>query len=858
MDLRQDPFDNQMSLSDIQSVKDDTQPAVKQRVSAKKTAPVDDEPVVVTGNTTLTGQPADKVVINPTIDPFLMEEKDEPIVSPKNGKHAFIVGGFSPFTRAHHELVKHAQRNFEHVHVFTTQSTSRPIPVEDKIKYIKAAVGPNVTVSSTKTPLHAASEVYKRGAKQATFVGGSDRKAIVDRVNQYNDKPGAHGEYHFEKPVELEVFGKERTEGGSGLAGISGTKARAAESPEELKKFIPKALHPHAAKIFNQIHEELEYFEEAASLRTRLGRARNMKMNKNKLNRARTLARKRLAKTLQLRRRALKRARQNMRQRLAGERGKNYKSLSTSDKIAIDKMADKRKKQILRMATRLAPRIKRDEIARLASIASGKKVANSATPMIAEQMNVKQLISEKAAVALATKANNSGISLKVLCEVYARGIAEMKDTNHTPQQQGFARVNSYLAKGAAWIKDSDLHEQDRERIQQIGIKTPRQMEKFKFKNLKQTHSDQQTKDIQKDIADDENQVARRKVADIIRRRTNQLKDKILESMVSTNRRLATRAAHQGKAAESSLRSNIAKAAASGDATGVMHANMELKAKKELLGKITTIRPKTSYGRGTVKTTYTSNVARHRVDLSRKRRFNSALSEAVSSAIIKTSNRLTRSTAPQVSQVKKELVKAMKSKDYSTMADIIVYLTRDKLNQQKRIQQESTEYKIGSQSMTNDWVKKADTEKLKGMHDQMSAQNNLDRNQYQTHAAIKAELKKRNALLENVCVPEEDYIYQEWTEEQWNALTEENNEGRALNKPFRTPGGPKKFAVYVKNDKGNVIKLGFGDPNLEIKRDDPERRKAYRARHGCDNPGPRWKANWWSCNWSWSASKKVGA
>ena len=201
---------------------------------------------------------------------------------------------------------------------------------------------------------------------------------------------------------------------------------------------------------------------------------------------------------------------------------------------------------------------------------------------------------------------------------------------------------------------------------------------------------------------------------------------------------------------------------------------------------------------------------------------------------------------------------MKSKDYSTMADIIVYLTRDKLNQQKRIQQESTEYKIGSQSMTNDWVKKADTEKLKGMHDQMSAQNNLDRNQYQTHAAIKAELKKRNALLENVCVPEEDYIYQEWTEEQWNALTEENNEGRALNKPFRTPGGPKKFAVYVKNDKGNVIKLGFGDPNLEIKRDDPERRKAYRARHGCDNPGPRWKANWWSCNWSWSASKKVGA
>lgn len=72
----------------------------------------------------------------------------------------------------------------------------------------------------------------------------------------------------------------------------------------------------------------------------------------------------------------------------------------------------------------------------------------------------------------------------------------------------------------------------------------------------------------------------------------------------------------------------------------------------------------------------------------------------------------------------------------------------------------------------------------------------------------------------------------------------------LNKPFRTPGGPKKFSVYVKNEKGNVVKVNFGDPNMSIKRDDPERRKSYRARHGCDNPGPKWKANYWSCKmWS---------
>lgn len=80
--------------------------------------------------------------------------------------------------------------------------------------------------------------------------------------------------------------------------------------------------------------------------------------------------------------------------------------------------------------------------------------------------------------------------------------------------------------------------------------------------------------------------------------------------------------------------------------------------------------------------------------------------------------------------------------------------------------------------------------------------------------------------------------------------------KVLNKPFRTSKGPKKFSVYVKNDKGNVVKVNFGDPNMEIKRDDPARRKNFRARHQCDtNPGPRWKARYWSCK-MWESKKSV--
>ena len=66
----------------------------------------------------------------------------------------------------------------------------------------------------------------------------------------------------------------------------------------------------------------------------------------------------------------------------------------------------------------------------------------------------------------------------------------------------------------------------------------------------------------------------------------------------------------------------------------------------------------------------------------------------------------------------------------------------------------------------------------------------------------------------------------------------------LNKPMQ--GDVKKFKVYVKNPKGNIIKVNFGDPNMRIKKSNPKRRKSFRARHNCDNPGPKTKARYWSC------------
>ena len=87
---------------------------------------------------------------------------------------------------------------------------------------------------------------------------------------------------------------------------------------------------------------------------------------------------------------------------------------------------------------------------------------------------------------------------------------------------------------------------------------------------------------------------------------------------------------------------------------------------------------------------------------------------------------------------------------------------------------------------------------------------------------------------------------ELSEATCDCMTEGEYQGRdvPLGKPMR--GDVKKFKVYVKNPAGRVVKVNFGDPNMRIKKSNPARRKSFRARHNCANPGPRTKARYWSC------------
>ena len=105
------------------------------------------------------------------------------------------------------------------------------------------------------------------------------------------------------------------------------------------------------------------------------------------------------------------------------------------------------------------------------------------------------------------------------------------------------------------------------------------------------------------------------------------------------------------------------------------------------------------------------------------------------------------------------------------------------------------------------------------------------------------MKKKGSKEVPNCVPEEKEL------NEWGEITEKDTKsGKELNNP--TKGDVKKYKVYVKNAKGNVVKVEFGDPNMSIKRDDPDARKNFRARHNCDQKKDKTTAGYWSCKF-WS-------
>jgi hypothetical protein len=127
-----------------------------------------------------------------------------------------------------------------------------------------------------------------------------------------------------------------------------------------------------------------------------------------------------------------------------------------------------------------------------------------------------------------------------------------------------------------------------------------------------------------------------------------------------------------------------------------------------------------------------------------------------------------------------------------------------------------------------------------------SEGKIDLNEEDT-LMVESDLGKKVKIGKNYIYLDAPYVHETETEE--DILAEAKHRGKKVNlgKPFRTPGGPKKFAVYVKSKSGGVKKVTFGDPKLRVKNANKGAAKSFRARHNCAQKKDRTTAGYWSCN-----------
>lgn len=127
------------------------------------------------------------------------------------------------------------------------------------------------------------------------------------------------------------------------------------------------------------------------------------------------------------------------------------------------------------------------------------------------------------------------------------------------------------------------------------------------------------------------------------------------------------------------------------------------------------------------------------------------------------------------------------------------------------------------------------------------QKNLIELNEEDQMMVESDLGKKIKVNGEIVYLDAPFILEYETEEDILAEAKHRGKNVKLNKPFRTPGGPKKFAVYVKSKSGNIKKVTFGDPGLKVKNSNKKAAKSFRARHRCDQKKDRTTAGYWSCS-----------
>jgi hypothetical protein len=296
-------------------------------------------------------------------------------------KIVFTFGRMNPPTIGHQKLVDKvnsvarsekadARVYLSHTSVQTDPKNKKdPLNYNEKIRFAKKAFGNSVTQSNAKTIMQIAAEIQKDGYTDVILVVGSDRVPEFKKLlTKYNGK-----DYTFNS-IKV-VSAGERDPDAEGVEGMSASKLRALAKAGDFDTFktgLPKKLNDRDAQqiydiINNVIKEEVDMEEDRKplSIAQRKEIGRRMKRLAPKLARMRKVKAKRRADSDTIKKRAMKKARDVIRGKVAGDRGKNYRDLSSSEKITIDKLVAKKSAVIAKLAKKLLPTVRKSEGERL-------------------------------------------------------------------------------------------------------------------------------------------------------------------------------------------------------------------------------------------------------------------------------------------------------------------------------------------------------------------------------------------------------------------------------------------------------------------------------------------------------------
>jgi len=818
-------------------------------------------------------------------------------------KTVFTFGRMNPPTIGHQKLVDKVkaeakkQGAMPHVYLSHTQNAKKdPLDYNTKIRFARKAFGPSVTKSASKTIIQVLQELEKMGHTEATLIVGSDRVGeFKTLLNKYNGK-----DFTFKKLSV--VSAGQRDPDAEGTAGMSATKIRGLAQAGELEEFgkgLPstfkandtKAIYNKVRKVmgitesveiededfefteqeldafiemtdlegldeqtdidedFETLIEQIELSERAPlTVQQRLKIGRRMKRLAPKMQRKKEIQKKKMADKPRLEKRSRKAAIKLLRTRFAGKQGANYASLSPGAKISVDRIIQKKMSMVNTISKRMLPKVRKAEMDRLKAARSSKKVVGTANEAFEAYLEeacwdgykkvgmkkkgekiVPDCVPEEVIFEDEDKETNQKL-LYMLRQAFTdaterqlviRALKGGQKSLQNPKLRPFILkllnrlLDATQSDPTMFVKMKDrlrrMAQDDSKKETDESLKV---VESFKTKSaksgvpldiifecfLREEDSSRGFDRVNSFIAGGKAWEIDKDLASKVREEV-ELNETKTHFVYQKNVDKTKTIVHRGD--EKSSREWISKNSKHYDHEGKNFVIYKGKPGNVSLRDVVEVKSPVAIGKKPIfdpKSTEFRNVSK------KQKKLDQTSNEDVDAAKDKIAREKEADKVKHDRMIDQARTRETQAKNRSTNESLDDVFTAF-------LDEEGGAGEFGTSKLKKKYSK-----------DTPYAEETYDGNEF-----------------------EEAYGMMWFNEDE--ELDEAEYQGNKVTLGKPSAGDVKKFKVYVKNEKGNVVKVNFGDPNSTIKKHIPARRKSFRARHNCDNPGPRTKARYWSCkNW----------